>query len=90
MSKPGEVQSPIAPEIVGFYNDYQEAQRLKGVVGQLERLRTQELVERYLPPAASGCVRRGRWRWHLRFLASRERVRGSPHRCRTTSCGAGS
>ena len=40
----------VAQKIIDHYNSYDEAQRLKGDIGPLELLRTQELIRRYLPP----------------------------------------
>lgn len=40
----------IASEIVDHYGDGQEEQRLARSLGRLERLRTEEIVGRYLPP----------------------------------------
>src|SRR5512137_2289070 len=40
----------VTQKIVDHYNSYDEAQRLKGDIGPLELLRTQELMRRYLPP----------------------------------------
>ncbi len=36
--------------IIAHYNQYDEAERLKNDIGPLELVRTQELLERYLPP----------------------------------------
>src|SRR5262245_36248641 len=42
--------SPM-PEIVAHYNEGREQDRLASGVGQLEYARTQELLQRFLPPA---------------------------------------
>ena len=44
-------ESSIPHEILTHYENSNEAQRLSSGVGQLEWVRTQELVKRYLPPA---------------------------------------
>jgi ubiquinone/menaquinone biosynthesis C-methylase UbiE len=44
-------ESSIPHEILTHYTNSHEAQRLSRGVGQLELVRTQELVKRYLPPA---------------------------------------
>ncbi|HLK56129.1 MAG TPA: hypothetical protein VKU00_06180, partial [Chthonomonadaceae bacterium] len=38
------------PEIVGHYNEGREQQRLASGIGRLEYARTQELLQRCLPP----------------------------------------
>src|ERR671912_2390303 len=43
----------IASEILEYYGDGNEEQRLTASVGRLERIRTWEIIERYLPPAPS-------------------------------------
>jgi SAM-dependent methyltransferase len=43
----------VAQKIIDHYNSYDESQRLKGDIGPLELLRTQELISRYLPPPAA-------------------------------------
>lgn len=48
-SKPAR---PIEKEIIAYYtHTYDEARRLQNDIGPLERTRTQELMQRYLPPA---------------------------------------
>jgi ubiquinone/menaquinone biosynthesis C-methylase UbiE len=44
---------PIPPEIVAFYNEGREVQRLTQGLGRLEFLRMQEMLTRYLPPVPS-------------------------------------
>ena len=42
----------VEEEIIAYYTDsYDETRRLKSDIGPLERARTQELMQRYLPPA---------------------------------------
>ena len=43
----------IAPDILAYYGLGQEEQRLAVSLGRLERIRTWEIMERYLPPAPS-------------------------------------
>lgn len=43
----------IPAEILNYYGEGQEEQRLSASVGRLERLRTWEILERHLPPAPS-------------------------------------
>ena len=43
--------SPLAPEALQYYTEYDEAGRLFRRDGQIERVRTQELISRFLPPA---------------------------------------
>jgi SAM-dependent methyltransferase len=45
----------IPPEILVYYNRGNEELRLNASLGRLERIRTWEILERYLPPAPS-CV----------------------------------
>jgi ubiquinone/menaquinone biosynthesis C-methylase UbiE len=40
----------LAQQIIDYYNKYDETGRLKSDIGPLEQKRTQELVQRYLPP----------------------------------------
>jgi SAM-dependent methyltransferase len=42
-----------AQKIIDHYNSYDEGERLKGDIGPLELLRTQELIRRYLPPPSA-------------------------------------
>jgi len=42
----------IPSEILGYYNEGQEEQRLTASPGRLERIRTWEILKRLLPPAA--------------------------------------
>jgi ubiquinone/menaquinone biosynthesis C-methylase UbiE len=44
-------QPTLAAAVRAYYDDAPEAQRLATGPGQLERARTQELIERFLPPA---------------------------------------
>jgi 2-polyprenyl-3-methyl-5-hydroxy-6-metoxy-1,4-benzoquinol methylase len=48
MAKP-KTEMPIDEEIVKHYNSYDESQRLTDGFGNLERERTRELIQRYLP-----------------------------------------
>ena len=43
----------IASEILDYYGEGKEEQRLTASLGRLERIRTWEIMERYLPPAPS-------------------------------------
>jgi SAM-dependent methyltransferase len=43
-------KEPVAQEIIDHYNRYDESERLKNDIGPLERVRTQELILRFLPP----------------------------------------
>ena len=43
----------IPSEILSYYGEGQEEQRLAASVGRLERMRTWEILERHLPPAPS-------------------------------------
>lgn len=43
----------IAPEILAYYGLGKEEHRLAASLGRLERIRTWEIMERYLPPAPS-------------------------------------
>jgi ubiquinone/menaquinone biosynthesis C-methylase UbiE len=43
--------SPLLPEAQRYYSEYNEAGRLFRGAGQLERLRTQEIITRYATPA---------------------------------------
>ncbi len=40
----------MSQEIIDYYRDGTEAQRLAQGIGRLELARTQELLQRYLPP----------------------------------------
>jgi|GEM_PF-2911859 hypothetical protein len=40
----------LSDEIRSFYNIYEEAGRLESPEGQIEKIRTRELMGRYLPP----------------------------------------
>lgn len=51
MSDQSHSESPLAPEALQFYAEYDEAGRLFRRDGQIERVRTQELISRFLPPA---------------------------------------
>src|SRR5262245_23394876 len=51
-----ESEKPIADEIVEHYNSYDESKRLTGGFGLLERERTKELIERYLPPSPATII----------------------------------
>ena len=46
-----KAEHELGAEITGYYNRGREAARLEGGKNQLERLRTQELLIRFLPPA---------------------------------------
>ena len=46
-----KAEHKLGAEITGYYNRGREAVRLEGGKNQLERLRTQELLTRFLPPA---------------------------------------
>ena len=46
-----ETTRPATREIVDHYSSYDESKRLRGDIGPLERVRTQELMRRALPPA---------------------------------------
>jgi ubiquinone/menaquinone biosynthesis C-methylase UbiE len=45
--------SPIAREVEKYYQKGMESERLSGLLGELERLRTQAILVRNLPPAPS-------------------------------------
>lgn len=51
MSQAAEPNRSLSFEMFAHYESVNEAQRLSGGVGQLEFVRTQELITRYLPPA---------------------------------------
>ncbi len=51
MSEPTKPKDGISPEIHDFYGRFDEEKRLLTGVGQLERVRTQDILERHLPPA---------------------------------------
>lgn len=51
MSEQSNMESPLAPEALQYYTEYDEAGRLFRPAGQIERVRTQELISRFLPPA---------------------------------------
>jgi ubiquinone/menaquinone biosynthesis C-methylase UbiE len=50
MSESAEPNGALSSEMFAHYDSFNEAQRLSSSVGQLEFVRTQELVKRYLPP----------------------------------------
>jgi SAM-dependent methyltransferase len=43
----------IASEILDYYGEGKEEERLRASLGRLERIRTREIMERHLPPAPS-------------------------------------
>ncbi len=45
-----ETPSPLPPEVLAHYSSGYESQRLLGGASQIELVRTQELVMRYMPP----------------------------------------
>lgn len=49
MLDPSDRQSSLAPEVLRYYNSYNEAERLFRGSGELERLRTQEIIARSIP-----------------------------------------
>lgn len=51
MSESDTAPDPLSNEILNHYTEGNESQRLFDGVGPLEMARTQELLERYLPPA---------------------------------------
>ncbi len=51
MSDPSRPAGPLAPEALRYYQGYDEAGRLFHRAGQVERVRTQELIARHAPPA---------------------------------------
>lgn len=51
MSEPTKPKNGISPEIHRFYDRFDEEKRLLTGFGQLERVRTQDILERHLPPA---------------------------------------
>ncbi|RLV09051.1 SAM-dependent methyltransferase [Streptomyces griseocarneus] len=66
-------QPAVAPEIIGFYTDeFDEADRLTSSAdGQLEMVRTQELLRRHLPPAPASILDVGGGPGtHARWLAA--------------------
>jgi ubiquinone/menaquinone biosynthesis C-methylase UbiE len=48
--------NPIAREVDKYYQKGMESERLSGVLGELERLRTQAILARNLPPAPSAIL----------------------------------
>ena len=44
------MEDPLSADIVAYYNEGKEADRLDWGLGRLERIRTQVLLRRYLPP----------------------------------------
>jgi ubiquinone/menaquinone biosynthesis C-methylase UbiE len=51
MSDPSRPVGPLAPEALHYYEGYDEAGRLFRRAGQVERVRTQELIARHASPA---------------------------------------
>ena len=49
MSDPPNANSPLSPEALRYYAEYNEARRLFQGAGFVERLRTQEIISRYAP-----------------------------------------
>lgn len=50
MSEPKDESSFISKEALQHYETIEEARRLERINSQIERVRTQELLQRYLPP----------------------------------------
>ena len=62
----------LSDEILSFYNRYEEAGRLEHPEGQIEKIRTRELMVRYLPPAPAVVLDvGGSSRVHAFWLAKR-------------------
>ena len=51
MSKSAKPKGSLSPEIQDFYGRFDEKNRLLSGIGQLERVRTQDILERHLPTA---------------------------------------
>jgi len=51
MSEPSKPKDGISQEILDYYDRFDEQKRLVIGLGQLERVRTQDIMKRYLPPA---------------------------------------
>lgn len=72
----------IPREIIQHYEeDYDEAERLfSGGWGQVELLRTKELIRRFAPSSPGQDRRRRRRAGRVCGMADRHRVRGASHR----------
>jgi ubiquinone/menaquinone biosynthesis C-methylase UbiE len=51
MERSNNVSNPIGEEVIGYYNQGGEAERLFKGIGPLEQARTRELIQRYFPQA---------------------------------------